>query len=67
MTKLFYSACCCCTAKWFSPERLEACPRCGSDRVQHTRATPPWLRRATVPDALPKQNTQQGGHVPADG
>ncbi|OWY64939.1 hypothetical protein B7486_44640, partial [cyanobacterium TDX16] len=41
-----YSACQCCTAKWFAAHKLCYCPRCGSDEVLHTLAVPPWTRQA---------------------
>lgn len=40
-----YSACERCTAKWFSRQELESCPRCGSNLVLHTLESPPWRRR----------------------
>lgn len=43
MSRMVYSACRTCTAKWFSPRRMPACPRCGLEEVMHTEAAPPWI------------------------
>ncbi len=55
MKDQFYSACCCCTAKWFSRQKLTECPRCGCDKVQHTRAVPPWTRWAARSTISPEE------------
>lgn len=45
-----YSACEACTAKWFARTRLGHCPRCGSERLQHTAARPPWEGAGVIQD-----------------
>lgn len=60
-----YSACECCTAKWFSRHELEACPRCRSNRVLHTRAKPPWQRRDDPESGIGDMNVDSEEIVPA--
>ena len=46
--KKVYCACKACTAKWFCDAPTATCPRCGSDQVSRTRATPPWLNERST-------------------
>ncbi len=55
MSNHYYSICERCTAKWFGGTKATECPRCGSDRIQHTRATPPWSTKAPSPDNIAAQ------------
>ena len=61
-----YSACPRCTAKWFAPVQLDACPRCGAEGVMHTIAVPPWLRakrrssEAEKDESSPRESHGQG-------
>lgn len=64
MCRQHYGACERCTAKWFSPDRVSHCPRCGSPDILDTLAVPPWLRQRTVTatdqDCGAKSRTEEG-------
>lgn len=64
MCRQHYGACERCTAKWFSPEPVSHCPRCGSPDILDTQAVPPWrLPRwatATEQDCNAKSRAEGG-------
>ncbi len=58
-----YSACQCCTAKWFGPRELGFCPRGGADEVLHALAVPSWTgqtnqRFQAQPKEIDAQNSR---------
>ena len=42
----FYHVCKECNAKFFSPRRIEECPRCAKLSGSRERLYPPWVRQA---------------------
>jgi len=58
-----YSACETCTAKWFAKSRLRHCPRCGSGRLLHTAARPPWEGAGGTHDNSICRDERQGDTV----
>jgi len=56
MTTHWYASCPHCTAKWFSPEPLAQCPRCGSQPLPAEHRTPPWKQQSSNLDR-PQDNT----------
>ena len=45
-------------AKWFSPEPLPFCPRCGSTDVLTTEAVPPWRHQPQGTTAHQDENAK---------
>ncbi len=64
MCRQHYGACERCSAKWFSPEPVSHCPRCGSTDILDTQAVSPWRlqRRTTIAhqDDNAKSRTEGG-------
>ncbi|HEY2827894.1 MAG TPA: hypothetical protein VGJ04_09865 [Pirellulales bacterium] len=38
----YYHVCACCNSKWFQPEAIACCPRCGRQSQSREQLTPPW-------------------------
>ncbi|WP_442483352.1 hypothetical protein [Aeoliella sp. SH292] len=58
-TPSLYHVCRHCNAKFFTPQVVESCPRCGESSTSHDERPMPWQKLESVADIEARYREQQ--------